>query len=512
MKISKCGALFLVLVVTLNFDSTFFCSDLIQNGALNSLISMAQAASYGSLRFLSTKILRVISEGCYGHIRQLCNAEAVLALGKILLNDINLIRSSIENSLASSGTSDLIHDSLSNEFLTSTTSEENMLNEVSHVLSGLINILYSRPSLSVDTYGLFAALQKAQLNACLQLITSDGINSLLWIARRRTLEAELELVLEGSKLETIARLPNSFHDIQVDSWQVLASLCPLLLSQDDLTNSATKWTPYVLSALIEPLKEQSLLGVIPGIYVEMLQGLGCLADWEPLKTRIIDDFLPHLMDLHRHGNKAVSNAAMQVCLSLGFNEVNSFNEVESGANAAYLLGDKFVLARSRLVQAMAREELRHLLKDIWTPSKVADTQLRENEEQSYESNELTSLFTFLCQDADTVGLREQIRRQFISLYGSSPEPTSQRTRSLQSVTSLDRKSMKRTMHRSGSYIEAEEFDRFNRGRKYSGPKSSTDFLSSHRIENIDRQAFSGISVSSSMKENKVRYGIFLNIR
>ena len=57
------------------------------------------------------------------------------------------------------------------------------------------------------------------------------------------------------------------------------------------------------------------------------------------------------------------------------------------------------------MQAMAREEIRQLLKNIWMPSKFTNTDVHENEEQSYGANELGSFYTFLCNNADTVGLR-----------------------------------------------------------------------------------------------------------
>jgi hypothetical protein len=477
----------------------FLFSDIIQNGALSSLVSMARAACYGNLRLLSTKILRVISEGYAGHIRQLCDAEAVLALGQILRGDIAFIRSSLENSQAASDTSDLINDSLSNEFLTSATSAENMLNEVRHVLCGLVNILHSSSSSpSTGTpYGASAAFQDAQLKACSQIIASGGIKSLLWIA---------SLTEDAcSKLEMTTRVPHLCQDIQVDSWQALASLCPLLLAPNGLTSGTTQWTPYVLSALMNVLKAQSFLGLIPEIYVDVLQGLGCLADCEPLKTRIIDEFLPHLMELHRHGNQSVSSATTQVCLALGF------NEVESGANDAYLLGDKFVLARSRLVQAMAREEIRQVLKDTWMPSKSADAQLGENSEHSYGTNEVGSLFASLCQDADTAGLREKVRQQFMSLYDDSAAPSSPHR--AQSIASLDRRqvlrTVHRTVHRTSSYVEAHELDRFNRGRNCPPPNFPTGVSSSHRAEDMHFRAISELSMSSSGKRNKVRHKMFL---
>ena len=460
-------------------------SDIIQNGGLNSLVSMARATSYGSLRILSsdrslsTKILRVISEGNDRHIQQLCDAKAVLALGEILLRDTTLMRSFLENSLASSNESDLINDLLSNDFLTSSTCGENMLNEVSNVLCGLVNILHSFSSLE-GTCSSSAALQNTHFKACLQLITSGGIKSLLWLA---FLTQD-----PGSASE----LFTCCQDIQVDSWQVLASLCPFLVSPIGLTSGTAKWAPRVLLALVNVMKKQTWLDLFPDIYANVLQGLRCLANCESLKTLIIDEFLPHLMELRRHGNQKVSNAATQVCLSMGF------NEIELGTNDVYLLGDKFILARSHLLQAMAREEIRQLLSNIWMPSDG-----RQREEHSYGTS---SLFNYLCQDEDTAELRKNVQQQFISLYGYlSGEGSSQRR-----ITSLDRHQIERARHRSSSYAEAEELNKLNRGKSYPRSNSSIGILSSQQIEDINLCTLSQLSILSHGNENKVRQRILLH--
>ena len=152
---------------------------------------------------------------------------------------------------------------------------------------------------------------------------------------------------------------------------------------------------------------------------------------------------------------------------------------------------------------MAREEIRQLLKNIWMPSKFTNTDVHENEEQSYGANELGSFYTFLCNNAATVGLREKVRKQFMSLYDYSSGSLGQRR--LQSVTSLDRNQLKRTMHRSGSYIEAEELDRFRIGTNLLRPKSLTGVSSSHQMEDINSCPFSELSASSSVNDNKVRH-------
>lgn len=477
---------------------SFIIDDIIQSGALNTLVSMARAEKYGSLRFVSVKILRVISEECSWHAsmngteRQLCDAEAVSALGKILQNDCTFIRSSIENSLASSDTSDLIYDSLSNDFLTSTMSgsADSTINEVRHVLRGLVNILRSY-SVSDRT-----AFSDTQLRACSQLISSGGVKSMLWVASL-TQDAR-------SWLERIHQEPRFCHDIQIDSCQALASLCPLLLSSNLQPHGATKWAPHILSALVKFLKHQTLLSsnnslsTTPDVYADVLQGLGSLAEWEPLKTRLIDEFMPGILDLHRQQNRIVSVAATQVCLALGF------NEAVSGANDAYLLGDKFILARSRLIQSMVRDEIRLLLRKIWAPAlNATDEQSCENRstEQSHDTTDgLKLLFPFLCQDQDTAELRQTVRQQFMNLYEHQSVPADRHPQSQSSY--LNRKPINRTMHRSGSYVEGENVSIFNQGA--NGVRANSSHKSTHLMEDINMNALSeflgndeGTSASSS---------------
>ncbi|KAL7533545.1 hypothetical protein ACHAXR_008988, partial [Thalassiosira sp. AJA248-18] len=455
--------------------------EIIQNGALNSLVSMARSENYSCLRFLSAKMLRVISEGCKGcgKERQLVDADAVSALGKILWNDVSFIHSSVENSVASSNTSDLINDSLSNDFLISTTagSTKKTANEVRQVLRVVVNILHAPSSAEGDVNS--TASSDAQLRACSQLIASGGVKSLLWIASMTQ--------NTRSKLEAVIEEPRFCHDIQIDSCRALASLCPLLLLTKNVqTPGAAEWAPYVLSSLVFFLKNQThitngnLLGAIPDIYSDVLQGLGHLADCQPLKTRIIDQFMPHLLDLHRHEDRNVSDAATQVCLALGF------NEVKSGLNDAHLLVDKFILSRSHLVQAMIRDEIRHLLRVTWMPAlKLAHEDMCKSEvmEESYDiGNELGSLFRYLCQDQDTAGLRQTVQQQFGNLYDCNPEISSWR---LQSSTSLGRKIMKRTVHRSRSYEDGGDFATLNQRRNAS---RSSPGRSTHIMESINLYA------------------------
>ena len=450
-------------------------SDIIDNGALNTLVSMAKSKSCASIRFLSAKIIRIISEECSGHVdfngkeRHLCDAGAVSALGKLLYNDINFIRSSVENNLALSDTSDLVNDSLSNDFLTSKSdhSSDDTVQEIRYVLRGLVNILYSSsdPTAFVDT----------QLMACVQLIASNGINSVLWIASLRQDAC--------ATLEIITREPRFCHDIQVDSCKILSSICSLLLSSHEELTGIAKWAPYVSSALVSFLRS-NILCMIPDVCVDALQGLVSLADCEPMKTRIIDEFMPQLLTLHRHDNRNVCDAAARVCLSLGF------NQIETGlVNDAHLLGDQFTIRRSRLIQSLVRDEIRHLLREIWAPALKANKHRLQNditEERSYDSKDIGTLFPFLIQEKDSLESRDKFRHQFKNVYDchskSSTPPLSRSSSSFGR-----RQKMKRTMYRRSSYNEGreEELDQL-----WSMARSTSTGIATNRMGEISEHVLS----------------------
>ena len=195
--------------------------------------------------------------------------------------------------------------------------------------------------------------------------------------------------------------------------------------------------------------------------------------------------MPHLLDLHRHENRNVSDAATQVGLALGFN-------VKSGASDAHLLGDMYSLARSRLLQAMVRDEIRQLLRAIWMPALKAAEEDAASTDQSYDSStELGSLFHSLCQDDDSTELRQKVREQFMNLYDCHLEhhaPSSQyRSSSLGRTTSLGRKPMKRTIYRSGSYLEDEGYDIFDQQKNATRATTLFD-RSTHLMERSNKLA------------------------
>lgn len=399
-----------------------------KSGTMESLASMSSLDNCRELRFLYSQLLRVISEApCSAHPTQqlLCDAGAVLILGRVLSSDADSVKKFIETTMAETSSSDLIDDSLHNDLSAHrkiiVTDVEDAIREMREVLRGLCNIF------STKIVRERTALRKA----CSQFISSGGVKSLLWVT---SMAPDAFATLDMFRIES-----GYVCDIRVDSCQALSSLCPILLSQGA---SALKWASFVLSSLIQILKNEShatssaSTDVILAIQTDALQGIISLAECEALRTRIIDEFMPLLFKLYEHENELVSDAAMQVCIALGF------SEAEMGLRwDAYHLCDKFVFMRSLLIQAMVRDEIRKKLDEIWTPPLEARL--------SHGNNGLFSLFDNLCGDDDTAGLRDKVRKQFTGIYEATP--TSNRTGSFGRTSS----SSKRNFQRNRSFIDSD---------------------------------------------------------
>ena len=406
-----------------------YCSDIIESGALKSLASMSRLDNCRELRFLYSQLLRVISEApCAAHPTQLllCDAGAVTVLGRVLSSDADSVKKFIETTIAKTSNSDLVDDSLHNEFsaICSVTVAEHAIKEMREVLCGLCNIF------SMKIVRERTALTKA----CSQLIRSGGVKSLLWVA---SMVPDTFATLDMFRIES-----RYVCDIRVASCQALSALCPILLSKGA---GALKWASFILSSLIQILKIEShedtssaSTDVVLAVQTDALQGIVSLAECEALRTRIVDEFMPHLFKLCEHENEHVSDAAMQVCIALGF------SAAEMGLRRdAYHLGDKFVFMRSLLIQSMARDEIRKRLHEIWLPPLKATP-------SSHSSSGLFSLFDILCSDDDTSDLRHQVRKQFTDIYGATP--TSNRTGSLGRLSS----SSKRNFQRTRSFVDSSD--------------------------------------------------------
>jgi hypothetical protein len=366
-----------------------------KSGAIESLASMSKLDSCRELRFLFSQLIRVVSEAsCTAQPTQqlLCDAGVVTILGKVLSSDADLIKEFIVATMAKTNSSDLLEDSLHNDFpahreISSATGMEDAINELREVLRGLSNM-----------FSMKVGQRDALVNACSQLITSGGVESLLWVA---AMAPDTLATLDMLRVES-----RYVCDIRVDSCLALSSLCPILLSQGA---GQLKWTSLVLSSLIQILKIDSdapSTDVSLTIQTDALQGIVSLAECEALRTRIVDEFMPHLFNLYEHENEHVSDAAMQVCLALGFSAAEMGQRWD-----AYHVGDNFVFMRSLLIQSMVRDEIRKRLNEVWTlPLKAGP----------HGSNGLFSLFQHLCSDDDTSALRDKVRKQFTDIYEATP--------------------------------------------------------------------------------------------
>ena len=119
-----------------------------KSGAIESLASMCTLDSCRELRFLFSQLIRVVSEAsCTAQPTQqlLCDAGVVTILGKVLSSDADLIKEFIVATMAKTNSSDLLEDSLHNDFpahreICSATGMENAINELREVLRGLSNM------------------------------------------------------------------------------------------------------------------------------------------------------------------------------------------------------------------------------------------------------------------------------------------------------------------------------------------------------------------------------------
>lgn len=395
-----------------------------KSGAIESLTSMSRLENCKELRFLYSQLIRVVSEAsCTAHPlkKLLCDAGAVNVLGEVLSSDVDVMKKFVEATLATANSSDLIEDSLHNDFSAQRKKSgvihlKDAVNELREVLRGLCNM-----------FSMSAAAE-----ACSQFMSSGAVNSLLWVV---SMPPDTFATLDMFRIES-----RYVYDIRVNSCQALSSLCPVLLSQ----GTGLKWASPVLSSLIQILKihaDTASTDVFLTVQINALRGIVSLAECEALRTRIVDEFMPHSFNLYQHENEHISDAAMQVCLALGF------SAAEMGVRwDAHHLGDKYVFTRALLIQSMVREEIRKSLSEVWAPPLEAIP--------SHESKDLFSLFENLCSDDDTSDLRDKVRKQFKDIYAATP---TSRTRSSGSghASSTDRtsSSSKRNYQRNRSFIE-----------------------------------------------------------
>ena len=267
------------------------------------------------------------------HIRsRLCESGAVACLGKALLADMLKIRSHVmaKVSVAAPSQSDLIDGCLTNEFpVTSSTAVASAAREARSIIQGLFDILRSDDSDDIvveeDTHG-----------SCMQLSMSGGIECLLWITILTPGScARFDSLVDGM----------SCHEMQIAACQSLAFITSSLYHDNDNFSGLRKWTPYILASFVNILKNHRDTALL----VEILNGLQSLARCKLLQTRLVSECLTTILKTQKaSSNKLLSDASAKVCLALGFNDIETEANLDD-----HFLGDRFILARSRLIQVSA---------------------------------------------------------------------------------------------------------------------------------------------------------------
>jgi len=297
-------------------------------------------------------------------IRQiLLDDKAALALGNVLKWDVDAISSFFDESTGEfiiPSTQDHPGPSLQ------LAANENTSIEMFHALCALANILEPVQSDSVLTPPRLELGQSRPFNpidvlqtGCVHIAQSGGLESLLWIA-------SLPFQAKANRSK-----PVHVTDLVVESCRALASLSPLLLTEHSVFEGYASWACDVLKGLTGILKYRVAAGensnsvTTRELQFDSLRGIAALAEFEPLKLRIVDELIPHLLQMkNAQGERAddVPNAANQVCLALGFTDTEI---VQVAGNEPKLLGDWFCLQRSLVIQAMARQEILRILVQLW---------------------------------------------------------------------------------------------------------------------------------------------------
>jgi len=320
----------------------------VARGALASFVAIALQHE-GKLRSVAIEAIRVLSEDTSPSRQtrlRLCEDGAAKALGFALRDSVGRL----SDALRGNGFNPLGPD----------------VKELHEALCSLANILdpilegrLTMPK-QIRQVSNHVDPQKTLIDCCSQTKESGGLESLLWVASLPFVSSDGLLNPDGTIMHLVE-----------ESCRSLAFLSPLLLSNDAASKGYSRWADDVLIVLHCVLKniiqaeEAGHIGdAATELHVSILQGLGALAKSAPLKVRIIDRLLPYLVEAKSASDRIeISNAASQTFQSLDFADDEIAAQV--AGNNPNLLADLFCLQRSLLIQAMAREEIRRTVMEIW---------------------------------------------------------------------------------------------------------------------------------------------------
>lgn len=389
-------------------------NDIIEKGAIQPLVNMASVGERGKLRSMSIEVLRVISEDT-SPVREtrlrLCRDGAAGAVGNVLQDDVNEITSYLKNG------------------------QEWKLEQFKLVPVDVVNELHQALCTLANMLDISESFE-GRIEGCVQIAKSGGLKSLLTLSYL------------PFTIDSLSTAPDNVDltDLLIESCRSLAALSPLLLSEMAAVDGHSAWTCELLHALTTILKrlstkENTKEGIeeeLPEVGYELkndsLRGLAALAKSEPLQPLIVDKCLPLLAmaKAAKTDRNDVANTASHVFLALGYAEDELATQV--AGNDAKLLGDWFCMQRSLLIQAMAREEIRHLVVQTWkdviaeakNKEKITPNLVRECSAHSSNSSEshadviaesgIDEVFENIVRDEYSAALRDSVLTQYERMY------------------------------------------------------------------------------------------------
>eukprot|EP00934_Nitzschia_sp_Nitz4_P002509 Nitzschia sp. Nitz4//scaffold39_size137210//43905//51277//NITZ4_003195-RA/size137210-augustus-gene-0.188-mRNA-1//-1//CDS//3329550371//2499//frame0 len=397
--------------------------EILEGWAHGSFVQIAMERD-GSLRSVAVEALRVLSEDP-SPIRQtrlqLCGVGAAEALGCVLRNDMTEILPLKEDAMMNSGAFDIEKSLIS------------AVKDVFEALCGLANILEApkkNPRSHHVSSGVHMLDPREMLSkGCTDVVKSGGMECIIWVSSL----PYSETLLSRSGMASIA----DRMDLVDETCRLLANISPLLLSEEVARKGCAVWACDVFDALHGILaRVTDMTDSNIDVAINALRGLGALAYYEPLKTRIVDKSLPTLLALKTlcADFNELSTAVNQVFLSLGFTEDEITTQV--AGNSHSVLVDWFCLQRALLLQAMARAELRNRVAALWElpfgdldskrslqlmrqASVQSNMSSQNSDDGSVESEDnlvIQSLFENFTNDSDSLYTRKAMLQQFHDVY------------------------------------------------------------------------------------------------
>jgi hypothetical protein len=383
-------------------------SDIVERGAIGSLVEIALQHK-GTLRAVAIESLRVLSEDISPIRRtrlKLCDDGAARAIGTMLTDTLP----SIEDAL--SRNRNVSHDDMHH------------LHEALCALSNFLDPLtYNVSTKTRNSRQLSDGRDACQLqvSACIDTLESGGLDSLIRIAL---------FEIDGSA--SYGPFGISTFDLLAEACRSISSISPLLLSKEVSAKRLSYWACYAFQTLdcvlhrLTKVEEEEENEAFIDVHVSLLQGISALAKSAPLKIRIIDRILPHLLEAKNYQDRRdISNASSQAFQSLDLAEDEVAHKV--AGNSASLLADWFCLQRSLLIQGMARKEIRDTVLHLWeepfreSTASTGPTRLARDVSDRSKSDDDKSTGTYFFENMvfDDIPSKEiqDILKQYVEMFG-----------------------------------------------------------------------------------------------